>query len=336
MAVVSCNEYYSIDDNLRKLADFLASTIRTRSAIEQDKRVLYFKGKRYMELMLASSGWPRNLMQPTSEIEAIEIGTRLLTKHYFHQSERVEDKRIPQNELKNHLKISPVTAQVKFNPNAYFTWMYQGNVASARIKSILVVAVILSLILFPVWPLAVRKIIWYITCTLMLVILGFIAIRLAFYTLFWVLGLEIWIFPNLFDENSGVTASFSPIIAYEFGNPGSAFFRIAALGLLIATGYYTSQASSEDIKYVIDAQKKLVDDLYEGKLMTSTAGAQAPAKIYPSISDLLKEEEELLRQEREANEAEKHHETFEMHGEHNLDDVLDAMLEEDDIKNEEE
>lgn len=54
------------------------------------------------------------------------------------------------------------------------------------------------IILFPIWPLSLKKIIFYISVVLLFVLVGIIIVRTFVYFLIRVFGYDFYIFPNLF------------------------------------------------------------------------------------------------------------------------------------------
>lgn len=63
-----------------------------------------------------------------------------------------------------------------------------------------ILAGIFILCLFPVWPLQVKIGVFYISVVLLYFLVGIIAIRAVLYLLVRILGVELWLFPNLFED----------------------------------------------------------------------------------------------------------------------------------------
>lgn len=68
----------------------------------------------------------------------------------------------------------------------------------------LFIIAVLGFTMYPIWPLSVKVGIWYLSVTLLIIMVGFTLIRLILYVVFWLFGYEFWIFPNLFDDELGV------------------------------------------------------------------------------------------------------------------------------------
>lgn len=86
---------YQKAEGLRTLANYLRSQngVKSRSAIEHEKRVEYFKGKRLIESLLEAKKWPKSLPKITEKGVARAVAGELIQGCYFHRSEKVEDKK---------------------------------------------------------------------------------------------------------------------------------------------------------------------------------------------------------------------------------------------------
>lgn len=99
---------------------------------------------------------------------------------------------------------SPV---LPFDPDARYAWVYEGSTTGAKVKFGILVAIILSLCMWPLWPVFMRVVVWYISVTVLLLILGVTAIQLTLFGLLWCVGYEFWILPNLWADVSSPQAS---------------------------------------------------------------------------------------------------------------------------------
>lgn len=66
--------------------------------------------------------------------------------------------------------------------------------------------------LFPVWPIIVKKGIFYLSLFLLILILGFFIIRLVVFIVLRIFGIEFWILPKILEDDDSLWGSFSPII----------------------------------------------------------------------------------------------------------------------------
>jgi len=104
------------------------------------------------------------------------------------------------------------------DPDAYFGWLYSKPNPFILLYSILAIAGVFTVILFPLWPAFMKRGVWYLS----MAALGFLGlffliaiIRLIIYVISLVaLPKPFWLFPNLF-EDCGVLESFQPLYGWE-------------------------------------------------------------------------------------------------------------------------
>ena len=60
-----------------------------------------------------------------------------------------------------------------------------------------ILAAVLAVVLFPVWPYIVKYGVWLISLYLLIFLVGLIVLRFLIYVLCVVVGYNVWIFPNL-------------------------------------------------------------------------------------------------------------------------------------------
>ena len=86
---------YQTDESINTLANYLRSQngVKNRSAVEHEKRVDYFKGKRLIECILEGKKWPKSLAKIEDASVAVAVAQELIRRQYFHRSEKVKDKK---------------------------------------------------------------------------------------------------------------------------------------------------------------------------------------------------------------------------------------------------
>lgn len=113
------------------------------------------------------------------------------------------------------LQISP---NQQFEDDLYFCWFYEPVSITTYLYAVLALVAIFAVVLFPLWPLAMRKGVWYISMAFLGLIAAFFGvalIRLVFFCITYVvLKPGLWLFPNLF-EDVGVVESFIPFYAWS-------------------------------------------------------------------------------------------------------------------------
>ena len=97
----------------------------------------------------------------------------------------------------------------------------------------LIIAAILFLVLFPIWPYELKYVIWLISLYLLIFFTALIVVRLVIYLLLSVFGSSFWIFPNLLSDSSFID-SFKPLYSTETWEKSSFNF---VLRVIMFTGF---------------------------------------------------------------------------------------------------
>lgn len=280
---------YTTPEGARTFANYLRTTLNNRNGIMYDKRVEFFKGKRLVDCILQQRGkWPKTLPKVTSPEVALAIGAAMLEQEtsYFVRADKVDSDR-------GILMPSRVN---NFEGSGYYVWVFTGSLMFSHVAVVLLIVAIIACTLMPLWPLAAKKMLWYASVTFLLVFTGVCIVRYFVAVVAWMFGIEFWIFPNMFDETLSIVDSFQPLYIFETGTPGQMIYRMAAMGLFVAFGYwaYTQPTDFEDL---MAAQKGFVDDLYAGKLLPDASqyreamGGNSRHNIYannmPKLNEIL-------------------------------------------------
>lgn len=180
-----------------------------------------------------------------------------------------------------------------FEEKGYYTWMYAGNTMWTNIATGAVIIGVIICTLMPIWPDWAKRMLWYLSVTLLIAMLGFCLLRFLLFLVSWLVGYEFWVFPRLFDESLSVQDSFKPVYSFEKAANGQGYYRLGLFVILIAFGYWAYTQPTEFDGFVT-AQKEFIDDLYSGKLIADVAfdprqHMEAQHKKVPSLEDLLKE-----------------------------------------------
>ena len=279
-------EEFRTEEGIRTLAKFLRGDngIKVRTAVEHEKRVDYFKGKRFLDLILEGhKSWPKTLPRVEDKATATLIAQELIKANMFHRSEKVMGK-------KGVLQISQRNV---FEENGIYTWMYTGSMLWSNLATGAVIFIVIGFTLLPIWPDIMKKILWYISVTFLLFTFTFVSIRFIIFLISWVLGQEFWIFPRLFDESLSFQDSFKPIYSIEKVTSGQGYYRIVMLSVIVYFAYWAYSQPTEFDAF-LGAQKDFVDDLYSGNLLADVA-QEAKMNIdrtkgrVPDLEDLLRQ-----------------------------------------------
>lgn len=101
-------------------------------------------------------------------------------------------------------KALQIIPEQMFNPNEYYAWFYEGSQWTTYAGGILMVAIMLAGVMFPLWPPIMRLGVWYLSIAMLGLIgvfFGIAILRLIFYVITIVVASPgIWIFPQLFAD----------------------------------------------------------------------------------------------------------------------------------------
>lgn len=130
----------------------------------------------------------------------------------------------------------------------------------------IVAIVILALMCFRLWPLWLKKGIWYISFYLLVFLFVSAVLRLILWGILYHFGLEFWLFPNFFIDSNDPRDSFWPLTSFEvreeIWDPKSIIFRICSGALVTYMAYQFCQDEKnlEDLK---DLAENGISDLFE-------------------------------------------------------------------------
>ena len=103
---------------------------------------------------------------------------------------------------------------------------------SRRWMTVLMIAVVLVVVLFPIWPFTVKYGLWLVSLVLLVVLVGIIVLRLMIFIVTCIFNYHVWIFPNLF-LSTDILDSFIPVIEVSKGDKTwfGFFIRMFALSV---------------------------------------------------------------------------------------------------------
>ncbi|KAG1745266.1 translocation protein Sec62-domain-containing protein [Suillus lakei] len=192
----------------RNVVQFLRSSksgMKIRVGALNGKRVDYFKGKSAVKALLSPAyAKVKNAPKVTTEAEA-EALLQLSIQYAFYL--RV-DRGAPTGSSTSPRHVT----------YAYFVWLYEGSQWTTYAGGLLMVALMLAAVMFPLWPPVMRLGVWYLSIAMLGLLgafFGLAIIRLIFYIITVVVASPgIWIFPQLFAD-VGVIESFVPFWEWD-------------------------------------------------------------------------------------------------------------------------
>lgn len=189
--------------------------------------VEFFRFKRLKRALLSEEykkkqSNPKNELIPiTSEEEASKVFILLIQAQLILPIEKLHYSEVKQNKGWKPNKTKPTlkpSKKASLDPNNYFVWLYTKPNPLILLYSILTIAGIFTVILFPLWPVFMKIGVWYLSMGLLgLLGLFFLIaiIRLIIYLIsLIILPRAFWLYPNLFEDCS-VIESFKPLYGWE-------------------------------------------------------------------------------------------------------------------------
>jgi len=151
----------------------------------------------------------------TSEAEAQTLLTAVNAFAFFLRVQRGG----PTGSSSSSPKALQIISEQMFSPDEYYAWFYEGSQWTTYAGGILMVAIMLAGVMFPLWPPIMRLGVWYISIAMLGLVglfFGIAIVRLIFYVITIIVASPgIWIFPQLFADVGFVRYSFFPNIAKE-------------------------------------------------------------------------------------------------------------------------
>ena len=131
---------------------------------------------------------------------------------------------------------------------------------------VIVVVVILMLMCFRLWPLWLKKGIWYISFYLLVFLIATAILRVILWGILYHFGLEFWLFPNYFIDSNDPRDSFLPVHSFEVRDDifdfRSIVFRLLSGSLLVYMCYQFCQ-DEKNIEDLKDLAENGLTDLFE-------------------------------------------------------------------------
>ncbi|KAI8060940.1 translocation protein Sec62-domain-containing protein [Gongronella butleri] len=204
----------------KNIANFLRdekkSTMRTKQGVINGKRIDYFKGKSAVNAILKegfAKALPKDHSAPKDRAEAMALLNELGKLGFILCVNRGDY--IGGKHSARVLGVAPVQ---ELNENNFYVWLYEGAQWRVYLRAGLLLAGVLTAVLFPLWPNFLRLGVWYLSMGvlgLLGVFFGIAIIRLILYVLsIVVMPRGFWLFPNLFAD-CGVVESFIPFYGWD-------------------------------------------------------------------------------------------------------------------------
>ena len=150
----------------------------------------------------------------------------------------------------------------------YMLWRYEGSVTWRNIQLALLVVAVICCNMYTLWPDWARNVVWWISVSMLLFILGTIVLQLILFVVVWPTGWDFWLLPNFTSEEAPIWLLFSPLYTLQRNPGGHPAMRVGVVALLGAAVYTLTTLPPSEFQEFLTSQRKIVDDLYSGALLT--------------------------------------------------------------------
>jgi len=269
------------------IAKELRSSALTRTAVMQGKNVSYIKGAKLVGYVQGKGG---------SVDDARALGNALLREDLVMKAEILDQK-------KKMLRPAHQNPKAFEGDDSFLVWNFEGSTGMRNLLLIIIVLAFFGLVLFPVWPQNAKVGVWYVSMTLLLVLLGFITVRLVLFFILYAVGIDFWILPNFFADDAGFWDSFRPVYSFHFSLQNikdSWQYRLAVVACVGAIVYWVYTQPTEFDEFVA-SQRAFVDELYEGTLLADKSQKEKEQidKVIPDYETVQRELDELEKLSKE-------------------------------------
>lgn len=163
-----------------------------------------------------------------------------------------------------------------------YVWTIDEPQTWNRVKLAVIVFAILGAVLHPIWPTWLRVAVWWLSVTVLVVLVGFFFIRTLLFCTLWLFGIDCWILPNLFEEVEEFGQLFRPVFHVGRSGPGQAWTRVLAWALVAAVAYWVHDKAAELEAYAgLPAQ--FVAGMYDGQFLSNPADAADSSRPPPAF-----------------------------------------------------
>jgi translocation protein SEC62 len=198
--------------------------------------------------------------------DSIRLGQYMIVYRNILQLKK--DPRIVQagNEKTPKYVVPAPPQQPMTDKGIYMVMEQEGNDKYQYVYLGLVIVAILACMCFRLWPLWLKKGIWYISFYLLVFLVVTAIFRVILWGLMYHFGFEIWLFPNYWIDSNDPRDSFLPVWSAETRDDmfefRSIIFRLISGSLIVYMGYQFCQDEKnvEDLK---DLAQNGISDLFE-------------------------------------------------------------------------
>lgn len=107
------------------------------------------------------------------------------------------------------------TQQPKMTEKGFYMWIVPKPRGKLALFLFIGFIIAIAFMLFHLWPMWLKIGIWYFSFYTLIVLVGFIFLRLVVWLFLFHFGLDFWILPNFFIDSNDIMDSFRPALSFE-------------------------------------------------------------------------------------------------------------------------
>jgi len=282
--------------------------IKSKSASEIGrKKVDYFRGRDFKKFVTSSDEIMKKKCSaalkatlegetPVSDKDVEVLGTELIQRNFCYRAmyQPLNASKADSGKPKKWPDRVVRCPKQNFDCDGYYVITYEGGKGWQNFLLACIIAAVLLACMFPVWPMWAKIGIWYLSVIFLSLYFGVLIIRLVVYVLFWIVGFDFWVFPNINDEYCGFLDSFQPFYSWEKRKDDwlTLLVRFGSLAIVAAAAEQISQTMSlNDVQDFIQSSYTDVLDWGVEKLMALPGSDRQALPSLESLEKSLGEDE---------------------------------------------
>lgn len=278
--------------------------IKTKSASEVGrKKVDYFRGKDFKKFVLENETILRKKCEaaleaalegktPESDKDVERLGNELISKNFCYKAMYKPLNPTAKSESGSEKKPKKWPDRLgrsqsqAFDCDGFYVITYEAGGGLQHFLLALIIAAVLLACMFPVWPMWAKVGIWYLSVIFLSLYFGLLILRMIIFTMFWIVGFDFWIFPNLNDEYCGFLDSFQPLYSWEKRKDDALMLLVRFGSLAIAAVAIQQIAETHSLADVQDFVTSSYIDVLDWGVEKLTALPGSDKQALPSLEQL--------------------------------------------------
>lgn len=238
-------KYDDVQKELIKVATLLQKKgLKEKDAVVNRQRRVYFRSDHFHELVLEHSEEILKLWTTHNKLEKLDsvedskfLGDLFMNNGLMYAYDRIPD---DVKKFKYPKKLMEVKKSMQ-EKGFYGFNIYKSQTKMAVLAIVLAIAVV-AIILFPLWPYTVKLGIFNVLFYFSASIIGLAVVRLIVWIMLFPFGIDVWICPNMFDDDVGLVDSFLPLLLINRREDSWPIFAFRCLMVLAFALYWYHSA----------------------------------------------------------------------------------------------